>query len=57
MEPRLGSSPIHGEWEEVMSFWDIMADDEAFDNLLCLIIVGGLVIALVVRSFRGDGEL
>lgn len=40
-----------------MSFWDIMADDEAFDNLLCLIIVGGVVLALVINSFRKDSDL
>ena len=57
MESGLGSSPVHGEREEVVSFWDIMADDEAFDNLLCLVIIGGIVLALVIRSFRGDGDL
>lgn len=40
-----------------MSFWDIMADDEAFDNLLCLIIVGGVALAMVISSFRKDGDL
>lgn len=40
-----------------MSFWDILADDEAFDNLLCLIIVGGVVLAVVTSSFRKDEDL
>lgn len=36
---------------------DILKDDEAFDNLLCLIIVGGIIAAIVINSFRGDKDL
>lgn len=40
-----------------MDFMEIPKDDEAFDNLLCLIIVGGVILAIVVNSFRGDKDL
>lgn len=40
-----------------MEFSDILADDKLFDNLLCLIIAGGCVIALIIRSIRGDNDL
>lgn len=40
-----------------MTFWDVMADDEMFDRLLCLLVIGGLVLAWVIRSFRKDDDL
>lgn len=40
-----------------MNFYDVMADDELFDRLLCLIIVGGLLIGFIIRSLRNDGDL
>lgn len=40
-----------------MGLHDILADDKLFDRLLCLIIMGAMAVALVVRSFRNDKEL
>lgn len=39
-----------------MTIWDVMADDELFDRLLCTIIVLGIVVALVIRSFKNDKD-
>lgn len=40
-----------------MELADILADDKLFDRLLCLIVVGGCIITLIVRSIRGDDDL
>lgn len=40
-----------------MGLHDILADDQLFDRLLCIIVVGALSLGFVIRSFRKDDDL
>lgn len=35
---------------------EVLKDKEAFDNLICLLVVAGLVTAMVVSSLRNNGD-
>ncbi len=35
---------------------EILKDKEAFDNLICLLVIAGIVTALVVSSLRNNGD-
>lgn len=35
---------------------EILKDEEAFENLICLLLIAGIVAAMVISSLRDNGD-